>query len=101
MSAHVALWKNPGWSHSNGVTSRSWMRHLAAGRHRSVMARPMRPSMLVGITRLHAAIATSTGRIARGLLFTTVSSHVKIFSVNSAQNRAPGRILVELRANLN
>src|SRR5258708_550071 len=44
------------------------------------MARPMRPSMLLGVTRLHAAIATSTGRIARSLLFTTPSSHVKIFS---------------------
>ena len=60
----------------------------------------MRPSMLVGVTRLHAAIATSTGRIARSLLFTTASSHVKIFSVNSAQNHAAGRILVELRASL-
>jgi hypothetical protein len=74
------------------------MTHLAAGRHRLVMARPMRPSMLVGVTRLHPAIATSTGRIARSLLFTTASSHVKIFSVNSAQNHAQGRILLELRA---
>jgi len=53
------------------------MTHLAAGRHRSVMARPMLPSMLVDVTRLHAAIATSTGRIASSLLFTTASSHVK------------------------
>src|SRR5882757_3274580 len=52
------------------------MTHLSAGRHRSLMARPMRP-----------AIATSTGRIARSLLFTTASSHVKIFSVNSARGR--------------
>ncbi len=63
------------------------MTHLSAGRHRSFMARPMRPSMLLGVTRLHAAIATSTGRIARSLLFTTASSHVKIFSVNSARGR--------------
>jgi len=54
----------------------------------------------IGVTRLHAAIATSTGRITRSLLFTTASSHVKIFSVNSAQNHAPGRIIVELRASL-
>src|SRR5260221_7792029 len=72
------------------------MTHLVAGRHRSVMACPTRPSMLFGVTRLHAAIATSTGRITRSLLFTTASSHVKIFSVNSAQNHAPGRIIVEI-----
>ncbi len=58
------------------------------------------PSMLVGVTRSHAAIATSTGRIARSLLFTTASSHVKIFSVHSAQNRDQGRSFVELRATL-
>jgi hypothetical protein len=74
------------------------MTDLAAGRHRSVMARPMRPSMLVGVTRLHPAIATSTGRIARSLLFTTASSHVKIFGVNGAQRLRHPRPLYPLQS---
>ena len=57
-------------SHSNGVTSRNGMTHLAAGRQRSLMARPMRPSMLVGITRLHPAKAKNTERTATSLPIT-------------------------------
>src|SRR6267154_765466 len=63
------------------------MTHLAAGRQRSVMARPMRPSMLVGVTRLHAAIATSTDRTATSLLFMT-TIYVNIVGANKAIARA-------------
>jgi len=70
-------------SHSNGVTSRSWMTHLPAGRHRSVMARPIRPSMLVGVTpRLHPEMVRSRNETTSSLLFTAGSSHVEIVRVN-------------------
>src|SRR6266403_5216892 len=59
------------------------MTHLAAGRQRSVMARPIRPSMPVGVTpRLHPEIVRSRNETTSSLLFTTGSSHVEIVRVN-------------------
>ncbi len=62
--------------------------HFAAGRQRSVMARPMHPSMLLGVTWSHPAIGTSTNRTARSLLFDT-SSHVKIVGVKRRYRLKP------------
>src|SRR5260370_24903639 len=78
------------------------MTRLAAGRQRSVMASPIRPSMLVGVTpRLHPEIVRSRNETMSSLLFTTGSSHVGDSSREQAvvQRHFPGgRILVELQA---